>query len=582
MVSALAWPVLGSLGAAGGTVYLVSRLLRYRDSPGANWFIAVLVTQVLYTTIYGVGFLLTDPTLRFAVELAFWATFLWIGPLFAGFALSYTGRGGIVRTLPFRATVAFTALLSLLVLTMPLHELVLSTLFHDHVLTTLVHDLVFTEFRVVETAGVAGATFTRGPVIYAAYATGAILTAGSAILLFDTVVSYGPLYRGEAIAVGLSTLPPALGVTLWTFGLPPTAINLMPVLALPHVFLDAYAFLGSDMFEFNPATRRASERAAIDDVGTPVVIVDTDERVVTLNAEAEATFGSRKREVLGDPLESLYEGEEIDPADPPGSVSLRVDGRQRTFAVTATELTDTTGRHVGYTVVLQDVTAERQRKQRLDVLNRILRHNLRNDLSVVRLYADQLAETAEDGSAELAAEIGEQASGLLDLGEKARTASEALDDDREPREFTVAEVLADVESDLREEYPNGTLSIMIPEALTMESDPRLLALLVRNLAENGLEHGGDDSTVEVDVQPDGDEVVVTVRDDGPGVPEHELNVLDSREETALEHGSGLGLWLVRWSVDSLGGDLTVSTEDGTVATARVPGLQREVETHTDA
>lgn len=557
MVSPLSLPVLGSLGAAGGTIYLLSRLRHHRDSPGADWFLAVLAAQTVYTLAYGVGFLVTDPVSRAGVELLFWLAFTWVGPLFAGFALTYTGRGYIVRTLPFRAVVVLTGVLSVFVLTMP------------------VHDLLWTDFTVVETLGAAGAVYTRGPVIYATYVVGAILTAGGAILLFDTVVSYGPLYRGEAIAVGLSTLPPAVGVTLWTFGLPPAGINLMPILALPHVFLDAYAFLGSDMFEFNPATRRASERAAIDDVGTPVVIVDTDARVVTLNTEAEVTFGTTKRDVLTQSLDTLYEGDQIDLTDPPGTVSLRADDRQRTFAVTATELADTTGRHVGYTVVLQDVTDERQRKQRLDVLNRVLRHNLRNDLSVVRLYADQIQDTATDEESErLAGEIREQASGLLGLGEKARTATDALDEDREPRVVSVAAVVADAVSEFEAAYPDATLSVTVPDHFEVETDPRLLGVLVENLVENGLEHGGPEPRVEIDARTNADgTLVLTVADDGPGVPDHELTVLDGDGETALEHGSGLGLWLVQWSVDALGGTLSISTDDGTLATVRLPGHQ---------
>jgi signal transduction histidine kinase len=61
-----------------------------------------------------------------------------------------------------------------------------------------------------------------------------------------------------------------------------------------------------------------------------------------------------------------------------------------------------------------------------------------------------------------------------------------------------------------------------------------------------------------------------VRDDGPGLPEHERAVLDAETETALEHGSGLGLWLARWGTARLGGELTVETDGGTTATVALP------------
>jgi signal transduction histidine kinase len=65
-------------------------------------------------------------------------------------------------------------------------------------------------------------------------------------------------------------------------------------------------------------------------------------------------------------------------------------------------------------------------------------------------------------------------------------------------------------------------------------------------------------------------VTVTVRDRGPGVPEHELAVIREGDESALEHGSGLGLWLVQWGVTALGGDLDFETSDGTTASVTLP------------
>jgi signal transduction histidine kinase len=63
------------------------------------------------------------------------------------------------------------------------------------------------------------------------------------------------------------------------------------------------------------------------------------------------------------------------------------------------------------------------------------------------------------------------------------------------------------------------------------------------LVDNAIEHGGRWVLVQVAVPDDG-EVRVTVADDGPGIPADERGVFDRGRETALEHASGLGLWLV--------------------------------------
>jgi PAS domain S-box-containing protein len=302
-------------------------------------------------------------------------------------------------------------------------------------------------------------------------------------------------------------------------------LNLTPLAFLPHMLLDMYALFRNDMFEFKPATRRTAERAAIDDVGTAVAIVDRQGRLINLNDAARETFGVEKREILAEPLEALYSDGDIDVSPGEQAVTLRADGRRREFDVTTTPLCDAAGTEVGYTATFQDVTAERQRKQRLGVLNRILRHNLRNDLSVVINYAEIIEARSDGDTAEYAGTIERTSADLVELGEKARRASAALDGSRDLRSFVVADVLADIAADLEEEYPSGTVACDVPSDLRIVADPRLFALVVRSLVENG-----------------------------------------------LEHGSGIGLWLVSWGTTALGGDVSFETPEGegTQVTLRIP------------
>ena len=51
------------------------------------------------------------------------------------------------------------------------------------------------------------------------------------------------------------------------------------------------------------------------------------------------------------------------------------------------------------------------------------------------------------------------------------------------------------------------------------------------------------------------DLAVRVADDGPGIPEQELDILRKGHETQLQHGSSLGLWLAYWLVSAMGGDL---------------------------
>ncbi|WP_123535723.1 histidine kinase N-terminal 7TM domain-containing protein [Halosimplex salinum] len=552
----LPWPAAASLLAAGGTLLLIRYLRQYRGKPGADWFLASLSFQTVWSAAYGVALLTFAEPIRWALEVVSWAGMAGTGVYFLAFALAYTGRGHLVERW-WRGFLGFPILIGLIGATNP------------------VHGLAWVDFTVVPVAGMAGATYDMRLWATVAATIGVLSITVGSLVLFDTVVSYGPLYRREAVAVGLSTIPPVVAVLVWIYGLGPVPeVNFATVMFLPHVALDAYAFAGSDMFEFHPATRRVGERAAIDDLGAPVVIVDEQRRVVTLNGAAESSFGVPKAAALTRPLDELFGEGSVDPTATDDTVTVQTEGRQRIYAVTATSLSDAGGTHVGYTVVFQDVTAERRREQRLAVLNRVLRHNLRNDMTVVRGFTEAAAERVDDAETRsMLDRAAAKSTELVALGENARTVERVLDSD--PRSERVA--LADLLGAVRDEHVDGdegtTVSVDASD-VAVTSDPAVLQVVVGALLENALEHAGEAPTVVLSAERRNGAVAVGVADDGPGVPEHELDVLDADAESALEHGSGLGLWLANWGATTLGGDLAFDTSDGTTATVTVPDGER--------
>jgi hypothetical protein len=69
----------------------------------------------------------------------------------------------------------------------------------------------------------------------------------------------------------------------------------------------------------------------------------------------------------------------------------------------------------------------------------------------------------------------------------------------------------------------------------------------------------------------GDDIRLVVADDGPGMNEQDRRVLTSDRETPLDHGSGVGLWLVNWCLQRLGVDVAVSSgSDGTTVEVEFP------------
>jgi len=211
--------------------------------------------------------------------------------------------------------------------------------------------------------------------------------------------------------------------------------------------------------------------------------------------------------------------------------------------------------------IYTDITEQIERERRLEVLNRVLRHNLRNDLTVVLGLADELYERTDDEThRELLAGLQEKAEQIASLSDRAREIERSVR--REDADTTPLDVTALVET-VATRYARqyeATVDISVPEAAVMAGDGRL-ERVVGELLENSVEHAGDAPVVSVDVDPAPETVSITVADDGPGIPDHELDVLTGNEPiTQLSHGSGLGLWLVIWVTESYGG--TVQFENG--------------------
>ncbi|WP_135305835.1 histidine kinase N-terminal 7TM domain-containing protein [Haloarcula amylovorans] len=551
MAATVPWLALGSFTSGVGSLYLLSRLRRHWGQPGAKWFVATITTMAVWCFTYGTALFVYDRTIRLALEMVGWVCLSWIGFFFVSFALGYTGRTAILGSRWFQSTALLPAAASALALTNPRHS------------------LLWTGFSVDPTFGVAGATYTLRPLGSLAVLVTTLLVSFGTLLVFDTVVSYGPLYRREAIAVGLSPLPPGFALLAWAGGIGPApSLNFTTLLFLPHIALDAYAFVRSDMFEFHPATRRAGERAAIDDIATPVAIVDVAGRLVNLNPAAETMLAVEKRAALTDPLDDLLVGDELPLGTDRDRLGVENRERYREYKVQWTPLRNERDTNLGYTVVFQDITDELRRERRLEVLNRFLRHNVRNETVVIQARAELLTGALDGELGNHADTIDRAIARLAESGEKARTLSEmGADEGVEAIPFRdrVVDVVESLEAD-----HDGSVTVTIPDDLTLWTQPSVLAVLVRNLVENALEHGDVPVAVTATVSGPGDEIHFTVEDGGEGIPDHELGVLERGRETDLDHGRGVGLWLIRWTTTTLAGDLDFDTSDGTTVTVRLP------------
>ncbi len=215
----------------------------------------------------------------------------------------------------------------------------------------------------------------------------------------------------------------------------------------------------------------------------------------------------------------------------------------------------------------------RQRQQELDLLkemqSRVLRHNLRNDLNVVEGAAQSARDAPPERTAELLDTIERTARGLAETSEKVREIKRVVDRSDGTRSFRLPNAVEPVVESLGRQYPEATIRVDVPD-IAVESH-RELPVAVRNLVENGIVHNVGAATVEVHAAEQDGRAVLTICDDGPGIPDHETAAIRQNRETDLEHGSGAGLWLVSWVVQRSSGTLRFpKTDHGTTVTLELP------------
>lgn len=241
---------------------------------------------------------------------------------------------------------------------------------------------------------------------------------------------------------------------------------------------------------------------------------------------------------------------------------------------------DPEGPGIGAYLAYMDITERKRRDQQLQVLNRVLRHNIRNKLNVARGVVEQTIKTDGEVSDSLAHNGLDAINQLLDLSEKARELATDSHPQTNPGSVAIADLVTRTVESLEQEYPDAVISTDVPTE-TWVADTGRLEQALRELCDNAIEHTDQPKPpVRIRVMPDPDsdeQILIAVEDDGPGIPEDQRAVLQDGEETPLKHGDGLGLWAVHWSVTMAGGDLDLGgdTDRGTTVTMMWPTVSQD-------
>jgi signal transduction histidine kinase len=168
-------------------------------------------------------------------------------------------------------------------------------------------------------------------------------------------------------------------------------------------------------------------------------------------------------------------------------------------------------------------------------------------MNVIQGHAENLEEAIEQDDIERQVEIiRDTAQDVGRLSEHVSDLERLVEKDASVRERTnIAEVVQMVATELHEEYPEATIEVTVEEDAYVSVDEGFRVALEHAIA-NAVEHNDtDDSRVTITLGATDRETIITVEDNGPGIPEMEIDALGPTS-TPVKHGSGLGPPLIQF------------------------------------
>jgi PAS domain S-box-containing protein len=233
---------------------------------------------------------------------------------------------------------------------------------------------------------------------------------------------------------------------------------------------------------------------------------------------------------------------------------------------------------------IQDITEFKRRTRRLQLLHRIIRHNLRNEMSVVIGHAGSLEQALEDDNHEQQVEVIKRvADDVSRMTESVSRIEEiASNDSADFSPTDVPALLDELAGEFESEFPEASVTVEVEtEAGVVVSADRGLRYGLEHAIRNAIQHNdGDRPEVVLRAARDDRDSrgVIQVVDDGPAIPDVEVDAIDADADISeMKHGSGVGLFVMKWCAESLGGRLEVHADDsrGNVVEFTLPLLDAE-------
>lgn len=334
-------------------------------------------------------------------------------------------------------------------------------------------------------------------------------------------------------------------------------------------------------------------KLAVDNASDAIYITDEDFKVLYANRASERTTGYFRNEIIGKTTAVWRDEADVSsitsrPALSEGGAAIKTpieetvvnkkkNGQQYTAQLEVSPILDQQKEVLFYVIIERDVSRQKEIDQARNEFVSLASHQLRTPLASIALSAELLARgiygELNDKQQEAIKEIfsssdrmKEMISDLLNISRielgtisvklESVNLQEQIEYLLKEQEMLLQRKSINLEKQLNEDLP------------TVKLDKNILEIVVDNLLSNAIRYTPVGGKVTVALNRHGDDVILSVKDTGVGIPVNEqgrvfekLYRADNAQAISAE-GTGLGLYMVKSALKKIGGSIWVESVEG--------------------
>jgi two-component sensor histidine kinase len=203
-----------------------------------------------------------------------------------------------------------------------------------------------------------------------------------------------------------------------------------------------------------------------------------------------------------------------------------------------------------------------------DISDRVLRHNVKNEINVVEGYSDILVDVLDKEEQEFARKIRTNAQSIKSTTNKLRDIEDVIHGDK-----SIIKCSDKIKECIKKSPDEIEVELNVSSESKVRSNENF-DTIISEIISNAVEHNNSENKIlEVNIDETEDYVILDFDDNGVGISDYEYNVIDSETEDEHKHSSGCGLWMIKMFVLRSDAKLDIEdTEDGTKIRIYLPKM----------